>query len=156
MDAETLMRAAIERAQAAIPLGQTPIGCAIAIGETIIAADHNHVLETHDITAHAEISALRMAGKNTGQIHFAGAQVASTCEPCPMCMAALHWARVDTVYYGATIADAKAAGFNELRIPAAEIIRLGNSPIKLISGVLVDECRALFDDWHQSGKAIAY
>ena len=53
-----------------------------------------------------------------------------------MCMAALHWARVDTVYYGATIADAKAAGFNELRIPAAEIIRLGGSSREARAGHL--------------------
>jgi tRNA(Arg) A34 adenosine deaminase TadA len=71
-------------------------------------------------------------------------------------MAALHWARVDTVCYGATIADAKAAGFNELRIPAAEIIRLGGSSVKLVSGILKDECAALFDEWRASGQARAY
>ena len=126
------------------------------MGDTIIAAAHNCVLATHDITAHAEIAALRMAGANTKQIHYPGALVASTCEPCPMCMAALHWARVEHVVFGATIADAEAAGFNELRIPAADIIRLGGSSVKLTGGVLVDECAALFAEWKAAGQARPY
>ncbi|MEX2114562.1 MAG: nucleoside deaminase [Pirellulales bacterium] len=156
MTPEALMQLAIAQGRAAIGAGQTPIGCAIAIGDQVIAANHNRVLATTDITAHAEIVALREACQTTGEIHLAGALVASTCEPCPMCMAALHWARVDSVVYGATIADAKAAGFNELRIPAAEIIRLGGSSVKLQSDVLRDECAALFDEWRESGKVRAY
>jgi guanine deaminase len=155
MNLEELMRQAIQKAQDAIRVGQTPIGCAIAVEGQVIAA-HNRVLATTDITAHAEISALRDACARIGDIHLEGALVASTCEPCPMCMAALHWARVDTVCYGATIADAKAAGFNELRIPAAEIIRLGGSSVKLVPGILTDECVALFDQWRNSGQAKAY
>jgi guanine deaminase len=155
MTLEELMRQAIHKAQDAIRVGQTPIGCAIAVEGQVIAA-HNRVLATTDITAHAEISALRDACARIGDIHLEGALVASTCEPCPMCMAALHWARVDTVCYGATIADAKAAGFNELRIPAAEIIRLGGSSVKLVPGILTDECVALFDQWRNSGQAKAY
>jgi guanine deaminase len=156
MNQETLMQKAIEAAEMAIRAGQTPIGCAIALGDQVVAACHNRVLATTDITAHAEIVALRAACALTGQIHLEGALVASTCEPCPMCMAALHWARVDTVCYGATIADAKAAGFNELRIPAAEIVRLGGSSVKLIAGVLSEPCVALFDQWRRTGRAEAY
>jgi hypothetical protein len=63
---------------------------------------------------------------------------------------------VHTVYYGATIADAKAAGFNELRIPAAEIIRQGGSSVILVGDVLAKQCAELFDEWHASGKAQAY
>lgn len=152
---EDLMRQAIDVARVAIAAGQTPIGCAIAVGGRLIAA-HNRVLATTDITAHAEISAIRDACKQLGEIQLSGAIVASTTEPCPMCMAALHWARVDTVCYGATIADAKAAGFNELRIPAAEIIRLGGSSVRLVSGILVDECVGLFDEWRRGPNARAY
>jgi guanine deaminase len=156
MNLDSLMRLAIEKAQAAIGAGQTPIGCAIALGDDVVVAGHNRVLATCDITAHAEIVALREACTRTGNIHLSGAVVASTCEPCPMCMAALHWARVATVCYGATIADAQLAGFNELRIPAAEIIRLGGSSVKLVGGVLTEECVALFDQWRVSGNARAY
>ena len=94
-----------------------------------------------DITAHAEIVALRTACIVAHAIHLPGAIVASTCEPCPMCMAALHWARVSSVYYGATIADAQRAGFNELQLPAADLLRLGKSQVQLVAGVREDECR---------------
>jgi tRNA(Arg) A34 adenosine deaminase TadA len=156
MNLEALMQLAVDKARLAIAAGQTPIGCAIAIGDNVVAVAHNRVLATTDITAHAEIVALREACANTGDIHLEGALVASTCEPCPMCMAALHWARVDTVGYGATIADAKAAGFNELRIPAADIIRLGGSSVKLVGDVLRNECVALFNEWRKHGRAVAY
>jgi len=72
-----------------------------------------------------------------------------------MCMAALHWARVETVYYAATIGDAAAAGFSELALPAADVVRLGGSPVKLVAGLLVDECRELFRAW-QAGDGRAY
>ncbi len=117
---------------------------------------HNCVHATTDITAHAEIVALREACQATGQIHLEGALVAATCEPCPMCMAALHWARVETVVYGATIADAESAGFNELNLAAAEVIRLGGSTVKLRSDVLHDECAALFQEWQAGGRAQSY
>ena len=91
---------------------------------------------TTDITAHAEVNAIREACREIGNIFLDGAIVATTCEPCPMCMSALHWARVDTVYYGATIADADDAGFNELQLPAAELLRIGGSKLKLIPQLL--------------------
>src|SRR5690606_31590148 len=109
-----------------------------------------------DITAHAEINALREACRTVGGIFLEGAIVATTCEPCPMCMAALHWARVETVYYGATIADATQAGFHELTLPAAELLRLGNSSVRLVDNVLPDECRDLFETWRRTPSAQAY
>ena len=73
-----------------------------------------------------------------------------------MCMSALHWARVGTVYYGATIADADKAGFNELQLPAAELLSIGGSDVKLQDGILVDECCALFDQWLNDPKRKVY
>jgi tRNA(Arg) A34 adenosine deaminase TadA len=149
------MRLAIDAARSGIAAGQSPFGCAIAIGQAVVACTHNRVLASTDITAHAEIVALRAACRATGGIHLPGAEVATTCEPCPMCMAALHWARVETVYYGATIADAGLAGFNELQLAAADVVRLGGSPIRLVPGVLADQCRTLFDLWNRSpGKQV--
>jgi tRNA(Arg) A34 adenosine deaminase TadA len=147
MNETELMRLAIEKARAGIAAGQSPFGCAIAIGDDLVALAHNRVWATIDITAHAEITALREACANTGRLHLEGAIVATTCEPCAMCMAALHWARVATVYYGATISDATAAGFNELHVSAADIVRQGGSPVQLVDGMLSDECVALFNDW---------
>src|SRR4029077_4969673 len=99
-------------------------GCAIGLGDQVIDQAHNTVLTTIDSTAHAEVNAIRAGCKHTGQIHLKGAVVATPCEPCPMCMAALHWAQVETVYFGATVQDAADAGFNELYIDAEKILSM--------------------------------
>lgn len=147
IDATELMKLAIDKCRAGIAQGETPFGCAIAIGDRVLAVCHNLVLSKTDITAHAEVSALREACRVEGQVHLPAAMVASTCEPCPMCTAALHWCRVSQVHYGATIDDAQAAGFNEMRLASSEIVRLSKSPLQLIAGTLADECRALFAEW---------
>lgn len=144
---QELMQLAIEKCREGIAAGQTPFGCAIALGDRVLAVEHNVVWRTTDITAHAEITALRAACQSSGQIHLQDCLVATTCEPCPMCMAALHWARVAEVYFGASIADAGAAGFNELELPAAELLQRGGSHVRLHEGLLADECRRLFQEW---------
>ena len=149
-DIEALMRQAVAAARRGIQQGQSPFGCAISLDGTVIAVEHNRVFASTDITAHAEITAIREACSKVGRIHLLGAIVASTCEPCPMCMAALHWARVARVYYGATIDDATAVGFNELKVPAAELLRVGGSSLEIIGGILPDECRTLFAEWRSS------
>ena len=156
MDAETLMQAAIEVAREGIRAGQSPFGCAIAWNDQIIACCHNTVLADTDVTAHAEINALRAACRRVERFLLTDAIVATTCEPCPMCMGALHWARVRRVYYGATIEDAAEAGFNELRLPARQLILLGCSPVELIPDVLAAECRALFKEWQRLPSRVAY
>ena len=151
-----LMQLAVEACQQGMSKGQSPFGCAIALGDRVIAQSHNSVVQTVDITAHAEINALREACQNVGNIFLSQAIVATTCEPCPMCMAALHWARVDTVYYGASIADAEQAGFNELHLSATELLRLGGSQVRLIGDTLADECRQLFTQWLANPNKQAY
>jgi guanine deaminase len=153
---EELMRLAIERCREGLARGQSPFGCAIAIGGRVVSNEHNVVVLTTDITAHAEVTAIRAANRAIQNIFLEGAMVATTCEPCPMCMAALHWARVDTVYYGATIADAEAGGFNELQLPAAELLRQGGSKLKLVPGILPEECKKLFDEWQANPNHRVY
>lgn len=150
MDPESLMRLAVDMAREGIRQGQSPFGCAISLGDEVLAVAHNSVFASTDITAHAEINALRHACSKRGDILLQGALVASTCEPCPMCMAALHWARVDTVYYGATIDDAQTTGFNELKLPAADLLKTGGSQVKLVPDQQREECLQLFADWRQS------
>lgn len=144
---EELMQIAIDACHRGLSANQSPFGCAIALGDRVLAEAHNTVMQSIDITAHAEINALRLANQAAGSVHLTGAIVATTCEPCPMCMAALHWARVDTVFHGATIADASRAGFNELALPAEELLAGGGSSVKLVSGTLSPQCRELFDHW---------
>lgn len=156
MDPAQLMQLAIDKCREGLAKGQSPFGCAIARDGEVLSASHNTVVLTTDITAHAEVNAIREACRHTGNIFLEGAVVATTCEPCPMCMAALHWARVDTVYFGATIGDADVAGFNELQLPAAELLRIGGSKLKLIPGLLPEECKKLFAEWKANPNKKVY
>ena len=150
MNPTDLMCIAIEQARHGVAHGQSPFGCAIARDGVLLAAAHNTVIADCDSTAHAEINALRIACRTVGSVHLGGAIVATTCEPCPMCMAALHWARVETVHYGAAIADAARAGFSELKLPAQTLLSLGDSTVQLTRSPLQKECSALFELWMQT------
>jgi guanine deaminase len=87
----------------------------VADGE-IIARGTNRVTTVHDPTAHAEITAIRAACQERSDFHLDGCTLYSTCEPCPMCLGAIYWARLEGVVYAATQADAAAAGFDDEHI----------------------------------------
>lgn len=150
------MREAIAVAREAIAQGQTPFGCAIVRDGQLLARAHNEVWATTDITAHAEVTALRRACAGARDVHLRGATVYTTTEPCPMCFSACHWAAVDRIVYGARIPDALRAGFRELTIQAEDMARLGGSAVEVQGGVLAAECAALFDEWRRAGKARTY
>ena len=154
--AEVLMRLALEAAREGIEHGQSPFGCAIRLADGQIVSKHNTVLLSNDITAHAEINAIRESNRRQGRIHLENSIVATTCEPCPMCMAALHWARAGEVYFGATIADAAEAGFNEMDLPSHTVVSSGGNKVRLTAGVLSEECRQLFAQWSSRPNPIAY
>ena len=156
MKPDDWMRRAIEQAQAAIETGQTPFGAVVVRDGELIAAGHNEVWKTCDPTAHAEVVAIRRATAATGSIDLSGCEMYTTCEPCPMCAAAIHWAKLDGVYYGATIADAQRAGFSELALAAEKLYELGDSPVRVTSGVLSGQCAQLFKSWTASGKSSTY
>lgn len=145
------MTLAIDRAKAAIASGQTPFGAVIVRGDQLLESGHNEVWRRTDPTAHAEIVAISRAAAAAGTIDLSGCAMYTTCEPCPMCAAAVHWARIDAVYSGASIADAAAAGFNELHLSARDLYRQGRSPVRLTEGLLRDECAALFQEWLAAG-----
>jgi tRNA(Arg) A34 adenosine deaminase TadA len=147
------MRVAIETARAAIAAGQMPVGCVFARDGQVLLTAQNSVWADLDPSAHSEMNGLRRAAKLLGRVDLTGCTCYCTLEPCPMCLGAMHWARVDRVVFGADIADSQAAGFSELAIPAAEMVRLGKSPIRVEGSVLQDECRKLFDEWFAAGKA---
>lgn len=88
-------------------------------------------------------------------IHLTDVVMYTTCEPCPMCLAACHWARIPLVVYGSGIDDAKAAGFNELQLPSEKLIEMGGGTLKLVGGVLRDECKDLFEEFVKS-EGLAY
>jgi tRNA(Arg) A34 adenosine deaminase TadA len=156
MTDEDFMRVAIRAAREGIAAGQSPFGSAIVRDGAVIAATHNSVWLDGDPTAHAEIICLRRAASALKNIFLNGCTLYSTTEPCPMCISAIHWARLDRCVYGATIADAAAAGFREMPVDARTLTTMGKSPLKIESGVLQEECAALFEQWKASGKARPY
>lgn len=152
-----LMRAAIAACREGIALGQSPFGAAVATADgQLVCAVHNRVRLTCDPTAHAEVTAIREACRRLGTIDLTGCVMASTCEPCPMCASAIHWARFDAVYFGACIADAAEAGFNELAAPIERLYELGGSRVKVTRDFLREECCALFDEWQSGPRPEAY
>jgi len=150
------MLAAISAANQGIEKGQTPFGACVVMGGKIIARSHNQVWKRNDITAHAEILALRAACRRTHSLDLSGAVIFSTCEPCPMCFGACHWAKVSSIVYGARIADAKNYGFHELSIPSDAMRRLGKSRLRLIGPVLPEACVSLFAKWRSKAMSTAY
>jgi tRNA(Arg) A34 adenosine deaminase TadA len=141
------MRIAIDACLAGVAAGQTPFGAAVVRGDELVAAAHNVVWETTDVTGHAEVNAIRLACRKLGTIDLSGCRIYSTTEPCPMCFAACHWARLGRIVYGASIADAAAAGFHELTISNEQMRRLGGSGVEVVGGVLRGECEAIFEQW---------
>ena len=151
MNDEFYMRKAIAVAKRGVDKGQTPFGAVIVKNDKVIVAAHNVVWKTKDITAHAEITAIRVACKKLKTVDLSGCAIYSTTEPCPMCFSAIHWARVDKIVYGASIADAANAGFNELSISNFEMKKRGKSRVVIKVGVLKRENRGLFEYWKQKG-----
>jgi tRNA(Arg) A34 adenosine deaminase TadA len=122
-----------------------PFGAAIVhtdSGRTLLRV-LNRVMQEKDPTAHAEVRAVRLATRRLGRVSLAGYTLYTTCEPCPMCMSAILWARLDRVVYGATIHDANRH-CNQIRIPAAEVAARGDMPCTVTGPLLRRECRRLF------------
>jgi guanine deaminase len=91
-----------------------PFGAVIAHEGRIVGEGVNSVTTTNDPTAHAEVNAIRAAAKALGTFTLAGCELYTSCEPCPMCLAASYWARLDAIYFGACAADAARAGFDDM------------------------------------------
>src|SRR5262249_32268109 len=134
MDHERWMALAIEQARAGIAAGQSPFGAVIVRDQALVAAGYNEVWRRGDPTAHAEIVVIQRVAAALGTINLSGCRLYTTTEPCPMCAAAVHWARLDGCVYGASIADAAAAGFSELHLAASELWRQGGSPVRPLGG----------------------
>src|SRR5262245_32488264 len=150
------MRLAIKKTRDGIAAGQSPFGSLIVKGDEVVAVTHNSVWQTTDPTAHAEVNCIRAAARALRTIFLHGCTLYSTTEPCPMCLSAIHWAKVDRVVFGATIADAAAAGFCELFVDAKGLAEMGKSPLRVESGLLREDCAALFNEWKQTGLSKAY
>ena len=156
MTDEDYMRQAIRKTQEGIAAGQAPFGSVIVADGQVVAATHNTVWRDGDPTAHAEVNCIRAAARALGSIALPGCTLYSTTEPCPMCLAAIHWAKIERVVFGATIADAAAAGFAELHVDAKLLAEMGKSHLRVEAGLLREECAALFDEWKRAGLSKPY
>ncbi len=112
MEARWLDRA-IELAAANVEAGGGPFGAVLVRDGVLVAEAVNRVTPDCDPTAHAEIACIRAACRRLGHFELAGCELYSSCEPCPMCLGAVYWSRLDRVYYAATRHDAAAAGFDD-------------------------------------------
>lgn len=113
---ERFLREAIALAEASIDEGGGPFGAVVVRKGEIIGRGNNRVTVGNDPTAHAEILAIRDACSNIGDFQLSGSELYVNCEPCPMCLSAAYWARLDAVYYAATSEDAAEAGFDDVLI----------------------------------------
>src|ERR1700736_5798280 len=155
MSAE-FMRRAIALALENVRSGRGgPFGAVIVKHEHILAEGTNRVTSSHDPTAHAEVVAIREACRALGDFQLAGCDLYTTCEPCPMCLGAIYWARPARIFYAATAADAADAGFDDAfiydelkiapvgrRIPMAQLLR--------------DDSLAIFSAWKQQANKTPY
>lgn len=152
------MRLAITKAKEGVKNGQTPFGaCIVRIKDRkIISCAHNTVWQNTDITAHAEVTAIREACRKLKTINLSSCIIYSTCEPCPMCFSACHWAKLKKIVFGATIKDAKKSGFNELSISNWQMKKLGKSPVKIIGDFLKGENTELLKKWGKQKNKKTY
>jgi guanine deaminase len=132
-----------------------PFGAVVVKDGEIIATAVNSVLELNDPTAHAEIVAIRKACEKLNDFQLTGCEIYSSCEPCPMCMGAIYWARPDRVYYAATRKDAAQAGFDDDFI-YAELAKDIGSRNMAMEQLLHKEAKEIFDQWKELNNGIKY
>jgi guanine deaminase len=148
------MELAIEAAREGMNKGQSPFGAIIVKGGEPVVAAHNVVWATTDVTAHGEVNAIRLACTKLKTIDLRGCVIYSSTEPCPMCFAAIHWAGIEKIVFGAGIADAQQAGFKELTISNEEMKRIGGSKLEIVGGVRRAEAAALFGEFVKRGGRV--
>ncbi|MGJ5820168.1 nucleoside deaminase [Paludibaculum fermentans] len=122
---EDFLRRAIQLAVENVESGRGgPFGAVIVKDDVIVAEGANHVTTQNDPTAHAEVVAIREACRKLNTYELRGCEIFASCEPCPMCLSAIYWARLDSLYYAASKHDAAEAGFDDsflyAQIPLAE------------------------------------
>ena len=132
-----------------------PFGAVIVRDNQLIAEGWNMVTSHHAPTAHAEIVAIRRACHKLGSFTLHGCELYSSCEPCPMCLAAAYWARVDRIYFGGTRVDAANAGFDDEWL-YCEINRPQTEKKTPAHQLLQPEAQAVFQDWLNKIDRIPY
>ena len=155
MSQQEFMREAIALAIENVAKGGGPFGCVIVKDGRVIATGVNRVTQTNDPTAHAEVVANRAACETLGSFQLTGCELYTSCEPCPMCMAAVYWARPDRVFFGATKDDAAHAGFDDSMIYEEFALPYEKRRIP-IGQIGRDEALKAFAAWTKSSIKVRY
>jgi guanine deaminase len=150
------MQKAIELSARAIADNEGgPFGCVIVKGDTIVGQGYNKVTSTNDPTAHAEVVAIRDACNNLQTFQLSDCEVYTSCEPCPMCMGAIYWARPKKVYFANTRIDAAAIGFDDSMI--YEELSCDHSMRKIpVISIGRDDALKVFEQWKNKEDKVGY
>jgi guanine deaminase len=132
-----------------------PFGAVIVRDEAIVAEAANQVTLSNDPTAHAEIGAIRAACAKLKAFELHGCDIYTSCEPCPMCLGAIYWARLSRIYFASAAADASKAGFDDSLIYREIAQPHGQRTIPMIQ-VMREESLAAFRAWEEKPNKIAY
>lgn len=132
-----------------------PFGCVIVKGDTIIGRGNNRVTSSNDPTAHAEVVAIRDACKTLAAFQLDDCEVYTTCEPCPMCLGAIYWARPKVIYYANKREDAAHIGFDDSMIYEEFGIDLDKRKIPIINLGREDALK-VFEEWQKKDDKVKY
>ena len=132
-----------------------PFGAVIVRAGRIVGEGVNTVTASNDPTAHGEMNAIRAAAKALGTFTLAGCELYTSCEPCPMCLAAAYWARLEAIYYGACAADAARAGFDDAFL-YSELRKEPGARSLPATQLLADEAWTSLAQWMASATKIEY
>ena len=132
-----------------------PFGAIIVKDERIVAQGWNRVTSANDPTAHAEVTAIRNACEMLGTFSLAGCEIYSSCEPCPMCLAAIYWARLDRLYFANTREEAAAIGFDDAHI-YGEVSKPIADRLIPTTRLILPEAVSVFAEWQAKTDKIAY
>ena len=150
------MLRAIELSQVHMRAGHGgPFGCVIVKKGKIIGEGWNQVTSKKDPTAHAEVMAIRQACQKIKHFELKGCQVYTSCEPCPMCLAALYWARVDKIYFANTRKDAARIGFDDDFIYKEIKLSLKHRTIPVVQ-ICQAQATPVFDEWQSTPDKMRY
>ena len=149
------MKKAIELSIKSVNNGGGPFGSVIVKGDKIIAEGSNKVTSNNDPTAHGEIVAIREACKKLNNFSLNGCELYSTCEPCPMCLSAIYWARIDKIYYANTREDARKIDFDDSLIYTELQKNIDKRKIPMIQ-MMRNEALKAFELWEKKIDKVKY
>lgn len=132
-----------------------PFGAVIVKDGEFIAGSSNMVVPNNDPTAHAEVSAIRLACEKLGTFNLQGCEIYTSCEPCPMCLGAIYWARLDKIYYANTKIDAADIGFDDKFIYDELDLDMGERKLPIVQ-LLRDEALNAFRQWSENEGKTEY